>query len=390
MREKILVAERDALVAQPLQQTLQKAGFDVDVVADGKTARDRLAAGAYKAIITDWMMPELDGIELVRFVRQRPGPVYAVLITELNIPAANAHALAQGADAFFVKPVVPAQVLASLVEWLGRAARGEVRDHPAAAVQAGAEQFPHPVAWTEAWQRLRGVTQQVLAETLQLPLEAARPWDEPPEGSICALLPMVDVEHLLDLHVIVEAPRSAAAVLARVMLGDDGSPDEQTLRDVVAELANITAGCIKATFSQEAFVFTLGLAAGAAHSADPYALAMSLCLAAPGLDFVVRFGVRARQSAMRAAADLREGMVLADNVLARSGGLLLPAGTRLTATAAELLKAALGESAVRVCVHELASDDLAVGADVEAGEGGAGPRGADDTAPMASPGHLQA
>ena len=89
MESRVLIAEDDSLVARALQQALVKAGYGVDVVADGMAARERLLTGAYGALVTDWMMPELDGIELVRLVRARRQPACVVLITELNIPAAR-------------------------------------------------------------------------------------------------------------------------------------------------------------------------------------------------------------------------------------------------------------------------------------------------------------
>ena len=125
MESRVLIAEDDSLVARALQQALVKAGYGVDVVADGMAARERLLTGAYGALVTDWMMPELDGIELVRLVRARRQPACVVLITELNIPAAQSHALQQGADDFFTKPVLANDVVRSVTRWFATRAAND-------------------------------------------------------------------------------------------------------------------------------------------------------------------------------------------------------------------------------------------------------------------------
>ena len=66
MAKRMLIAEDDPVSARLLQQTMQKSGFLVEVVADGKTALSRLEGGGYDVLLTDWLMPELDGIELVK------------------------------------------------------------------------------------------------------------------------------------------------------------------------------------------------------------------------------------------------------------------------------------------------------------------------------------
>jgi CheY-like chemotaxis protein len=357
LAKRVLIAEDDPLVLRHLQQTLQKAGYSVEAVGDGKVARERLHQGTFEALLTDWMMPELDGIELVRFMLTKPERAYVALITELNIPAARSHALQAGADDFFAKPIVPLQIAQSMAGWFERQARGLIKPRANGAraptsTQVGIE---HPVARTDAWKNLDSAVRQVLSDTVQIAFEAVPPPARTPDDAVRSIIPVIDTEHLMELHVLIEASRGSAAAIAQAMLGEGDPSDTQTLRDIVAELANITAGCVKTSFGKEGFPFTLGLAKKVEEFVDDYALAGAVGLRAKGIDLVARFGVRPRESVVIAASQLREGMVLAENALADAGSMLLPTGTRLTLTAAERLKNALKARSIRVCVPESAA-----------------------------------
>ncbi len=354
MESRVLIAEDDSLVARALQQALVKAGYGVDVVADGMAARERLLTGAYGALVTDWMMPELDGIELVRLVRARRQPACVVLITELNIPAARSHALQQGADDFFTKPVLANDVVRSVTRWFAtRAANDTAKRGVVTPIEASvANDLVHPAARTAAWGKLPSAICRVLSDTVQVPFVEGAAWTHAPDQGLASVLAMVDVEHLLELYVTIEAPRTSALAMAHAMLGETDPGDVQTLQDLVAELSNMVAGAVKTSFQPEGFNFTLGLAKSHDRAAGGYDVTMAVRLSASGIDVVVRCGVRSRNGVVVQPAQLREGMVLAENVLSSSGGLLLPAGTRLTITGADRLRGALKGRPVKVCAPD--------------------------------------
>jgi chemotaxis response regulator CheB len=109
---KILVVDDDAVSALVLTRALTQAGHEVEMASTGLQAFEQLRGGTFAVLVTDWMMPDLDGLELIRRVHQHlvPAPVI-VMVTCLESPQAQAHALASGADEFLVKPVSPKEAV---------------------------------------------------------------------------------------------------------------------------------------------------------------------------------------------------------------------------------------------------------------------------------------
>ncbi len=118
---KILIAEDDATSALLLQRTLTKGGYDVTVARDGIDALAAMKQKPFDALITDWMMPRMDGIELIRQVRTIVKPdMIIIVITALDSVEAKAHALEAGADDYLAKPYQLRKVLKVLENYLAR------------------------------------------------------------------------------------------------------------------------------------------------------------------------------------------------------------------------------------------------------------------------------
>jgi two-component system, cell cycle response regulator len=95
---------------------LKKAGYEVDAVADGTDALEHMTQRYYPFLVTDWEMPEMDGIELCKAVRnlQLDGYVYALLLTARNAKEHIIAGLEAGADDYLVKPVHEPELIARL------------------------------------------------------------------------------------------------------------------------------------------------------------------------------------------------------------------------------------------------------------------------------------
>jgi two-component system, cell cycle response regulator len=112
----ILLAEDDPVTRMLMTRFLKKAGYEVDAVANGSEALDKMTARYYPMLVTDWEMPEMDGAALCKAVRnmQLDGYVYALLLTARDSKEHIIAGLEAGADDYLVKPVHEAELIARL------------------------------------------------------------------------------------------------------------------------------------------------------------------------------------------------------------------------------------------------------------------------------------
>jgi len=112
----ILLAEDDPVTRMLMTRFLKKAGYDVDAVADGTEALDRMTRRYYPILVTDWEMPEMDGVALCKAVRnlQLDGYVYALLLTARDSKEHIIAGLEAGADDYLIKPVHEPELIARL------------------------------------------------------------------------------------------------------------------------------------------------------------------------------------------------------------------------------------------------------------------------------------
>jgi sigma-B regulation protein RsbU (phosphoserine phosphatase) len=103
---KILIADDDEFSRRVLAGTLRKWEFEVTVTADGAQAWQKLReAGSPQLVILDWMMPEMDGLEVCRKARALPATrsSYIILLTARNSQEDLVLGLDSGADDFITK-----------------------------------------------------------------------------------------------------------------------------------------------------------------------------------------------------------------------------------------------------------------------------------------------
>ena len=104
---RVLMAEDDPISRRVLAVMLRKWGFQVQAVSNGRQAWEALdAEDAPKLAILDWMMPEVDGVEVCRRVRQRRDReyTYIILLTARDRKQDILSGLEAGADDYVVKP----------------------------------------------------------------------------------------------------------------------------------------------------------------------------------------------------------------------------------------------------------------------------------------------
>jgi len=105
---KILIAEDDPVASKILRLTLQQGGHAVTVVTDGAAAWESFQGAPVGLVISDWMMPEVDGLELCQKIRARGDKdyTYFILLTANHPGRENlSMAMDAGIDDFLTKPL---------------------------------------------------------------------------------------------------------------------------------------------------------------------------------------------------------------------------------------------------------------------------------------------
>lgn len=109
---RILIVDDDEVSLEISRRTVERAGYAVSVARNGKEALEVLRRDGCRLVITDWEMPELDGIELCKAIRADDfnGYVYVILLTSRGATKDIVAGLTAGADDFMTKPFDPAEL----------------------------------------------------------------------------------------------------------------------------------------------------------------------------------------------------------------------------------------------------------------------------------------
>ena len=104
---RILVVEDDPSIRLGLEDTLRAKGYDVEVIAKGAPAPEMVATGRFDLVILDVMLPDLDGFEVARRLRQTEGAgtrVPIIFLTAKDATQDKVEGLRLGSDDYVTKP----------------------------------------------------------------------------------------------------------------------------------------------------------------------------------------------------------------------------------------------------------------------------------------------
>ncbi len=111
MNPRILVVDDTPLTRETLRLVLEADGCEVEAVADAREALERLRSGPFQLLITDHMMPDMNGMELLGVVRAEKIPCGVIVLTGHGDPQLALDAMRSGADDFVAKPCDPARLI---------------------------------------------------------------------------------------------------------------------------------------------------------------------------------------------------------------------------------------------------------------------------------------
>ena len=112
----ILIAEDDSVSALALRRVLEKSGHVVTATVNGAEALAAWQQGSFPIVITDWMMPQVDGLEVCRRIRQSTHRPYTciIMLTAKQTREDRVQALGEGVDVFLTKPLAAEDLIARI------------------------------------------------------------------------------------------------------------------------------------------------------------------------------------------------------------------------------------------------------------------------------------
>jgi two-component system, OmpR family, response regulator MprA len=122
---RILVVDDEPAVRDSLERALRLDGYEVDLAADGREGLERVRTSPPDAIVLDLLMPEMDGLEACRKLRERGDRTPVLMLTARDGVSDRVAGLDAGADDYLVKPFALEELQARLRALLRRAGADE-------------------------------------------------------------------------------------------------------------------------------------------------------------------------------------------------------------------------------------------------------------------------
>jgi two-component system response regulator MprA len=116
----VLIVDDDQKLLKMLSRTLIYENFDVITASNGQEAIQRIDLRKPDLLIVDWMMPKMDGITLVRTLREDEDRTMVLMLTAKDEIENRVEGLEAGADDYLVKPFAPAELVARVHALLRR------------------------------------------------------------------------------------------------------------------------------------------------------------------------------------------------------------------------------------------------------------------------------
>jgi DNA-binding response OmpR family regulator len=119
-KSKVLLAEDDLSLGYVIKDNLADAGYDVVLCADGQVAIEKFGKESFDICLLDVMMPNKDGFEVAKKIRQQSDLIPILLITAKSLEEDRIHGFECGADDYIVKPFSMQELLLRIDVFLRR------------------------------------------------------------------------------------------------------------------------------------------------------------------------------------------------------------------------------------------------------------------------------
>ncbi len=331
-----LVIDENKTQRELITTILRTANYRVDPAINREAALKLLERESPELVVIAWSSTAVDVIRRIRSCDDERH-TYILCVLEKSEPVAITAMFQAGADDFFRPPVVKEELIARAAapqrigKWRGLGAM------PAALDLANHVDLRKLVAFREMGRFVAADLSELLGA-----LELEESWLVAGELR-GASIPMSIASEEAELRVSIVVESSVMSELSMLLLGD-AHPSPEALADMLREVANTAGGAVKRAAGEEGITVTTGLPVSA--SSGPKRNEMTRCWTAKIAGSNAKIGIigelHKRTNQRVPINGLQEGMVLSHDLRNDAGALLMPAGTRLTATAVSRMMSMLG------------------------------------------------
>jgi CheY-like chemotaxis protein len=119
MPKRVLIVDDEAYVRELIRDTLKMRGYALELASDGAAALERLERSEFDLVLTDVVMPGIEGFELLRRVKKLHPGVKVVILTGFSRHHDISEFLLHGADEYLSKPFQVHELLETVARVLG-------------------------------------------------------------------------------------------------------------------------------------------------------------------------------------------------------------------------------------------------------------------------------
>jgi DNA-binding NtrC family response regulator len=118
---RVLVIDDEAIVRVSCQRVLEPAGYEVVLTSRGDEAIELLEKEQFDLVLTDLKMPDMDGLEVLKVIKERWPDIQVVIITGYGTISTAVQAIKKGAYEYIEKPFTPEDILDVVTKALSEA-----------------------------------------------------------------------------------------------------------------------------------------------------------------------------------------------------------------------------------------------------------------------------
>ena len=119
-KRNVLVVDDEKTVCASCRKILTKEGYNVDVASSGKEALSKVKGNGFDVVVTDWKMPEIDGIEVARRIKEENPNIVVILITGYPSVETSIEAIRSGVSDYVPKPFTPQELSDAMIRALAK------------------------------------------------------------------------------------------------------------------------------------------------------------------------------------------------------------------------------------------------------------------------------